>query len=80
MDYDKELRKHIKQAINVAELGIDSNEELRLEDQLMELVGAYKRAPTHSRDQTYRKGEQRILHSFRPPVKSKTKKMEYGAS
>jgi len=80
MDLDKELRDHIRNVIDVAQLGLDRNDELRLEDQIVELLGAYKRAPEQKREQVYRQGEQRILISFRPPAKDKLKVAEYGAS
>ncbi|MEK6322989.1 MAG: hypothetical protein AABN33_15050 [Acidobacteriota bacterium] len=79
MDSEKKLRNHIRRAIEVAQLDLDRNDVLRLEDQIVELLGAYKRAPAQKREHVYRRGEQRILQAFRPPAKDKLKAVEHGA-
>lgn len=67
MDAQEELRDSIANAIDAADLNLSQNDEQRLEDQLIELLGYYNRAPEEERDEVYRRGEERILQSFRRP-------------
>ncbi|HKP86151.1 MAG TPA: hypothetical protein VJZ26_08645 [Blastocatellia bacterium] len=77
MNRDDNVRHYIKDLLNTAQLELTPNDQLRLEDQLIELAGSLARADEIDRDEVFRRAEERILHNFRPPAKPKG--LEQGA-
>jgi hypothetical protein len=67
MSTEKKVRKSLRKAIDAADLNLTQNDEEKLEDQLIELLGYYNRAPEGEKEEVYKRGEERILQNFRPP-------------